>query len=357
MRERKTRLCAVLLALAAGAACRGTAGRVHRTIGSLGDSGTPWSMTVRGDDLFVAGEDLAIRVHSLDPFSFRHAIGGKGEGPGALQRPPTLWVDEDFIAASDFMKTLRYARDGRLLEEVPYSGFPDFDPRQLPLLVPVGDRYVRIVSDHPGRERTVALIDRGLRPIATLHEGLFDWNQTGGPNGFNPLPHRIEVAVGDDEIYVSDTDKGFFIRVFDLDGGALATIDLTSTEAAIPVSEADRERLLEDIRLTRSENVYAFAKANARFPDTFPRIHEMRYADGRLYVTTHREKGGLHEMLVLDTRGELLDRLFLPIPSFHHFRGAVRRDLFDVTDGALYELVQNAGTRAWDVLRTALPKR
>jgi hypothetical protein len=354
MRERKSRICAVLLALAAGAACRGTAERVPRAIGSLGEVPAPTTMAAEGNDLFVAGEDLAVRVYSLAPFSSRYAIGGKGDGPGDFQRPLTVWVNEDFLAASDFMKTLRYARDGRLLEEIPYSGFPDFDPRQLPLLIPAGDRYVRTVSDHPGRERTVALFDRGLRPIATLHEGLFDWNQTGGPNGFNPLPHRIEVAVGDDEIYVSDTDKGFFIRAFDLDGRTLATIDLTSKEAAIHVSEADRERLLEDVRLTRSENVYAFAKANARFPDTFPRIHEMRCADGRLYITTHREKDRLHEMLVLDTRGEVLDRLYLPIPSFHHFRGAVRKDLFDVTDGALYELVRNPETRAWDVLRTEL---
>lgn len=357
MRERNSKLCSVILALAAVASCRGTEARAPRTIGSLGEAPAPWSMAAEGDDLFVAGEDLAIRAYSLDPFSFRYAIGGSGEGPGDLQRPPTLWVNEDRLAASDFAKTLRYARDGRLLEAVPYSGFPDFDPRQLPLLFPAGDRYVRLVSDHPGRKRAVALYDRELRPVATLHEGLFDWNQTGGPNGFNPLPHRIEVAVGDDEIFVSDTDKGFFIRAFDLDGRTLATIDLTATEPAIPVSEADRERLLEDIRRTRSENVYAFAKANARFPGTFPRIHEMRYSEGRLYVTTHRERGGLHELLVLDTRGQVLDRLYLALPSFHHFRGAVRSDLFDVTGGALYELVQDPGTSAWDVLRTDLPKR
>ncbi len=354
MRFRRSMVFIVLLALGAGAACRGAAEMAPREIGSLEGVQAPWTMAVEGNDLFVAGEDCSIRVYSLDPFSYRYAIGGKGDGPGDLQRPPTLWVTEDSVVASDFLKTLRYARDGRLLEAIPYSGFPDFDLGQLTLAFLVGDRFVRTVSNHPDRKRTVALFDRELRPIATLYVGLFDWNQTGGPNGFNPLTHRIEVAVGDGEIYVSDTDRGFFIRVFDLEGKALATIDLSAKEADIVVSETDRERLLEDIRRTRSENVHAFAKANARFPGTFPRIHEMRYSEGRLYVTTHREKRGLHELLVLDTRGKVLDRLFLPFQSFHHFRGAVRSDLFDVTGGALYELVQDPETRAWDILRTDL---
>ena len=357
MRLRRSTLLVVLLTLEAGAACRVTAERVPRKIGSLEGVRAPWSMAVEGNDLFVAGEDHAVRVYSLEPFSCLFAIGEKGEGPRDLRSSPLLWAAGDSIFASDFVKTLRFARDGRLLEAIPYSGFPDFDPRQVTLLFPAGDRYVRTVSNHPERKSTVALFDRERRPIATLYEGLFDWNQTGGPNGFNPLPHRIEVAVGGDEIFVSDTDKGLFIRVFDLDGKERATIDLTATEATVPVSEGDKARLLEDIRLTRSESVHAFAKANARFPDAFPRIHEMRYADGRLYITTHREKGGLHELLVLDTRGKILDRLYLRLPSFHHFRGAVRSDLFDVTGGALYELVQNAETRAWDVLRTDLSHR
>jgi hypothetical protein len=357
LRLRRLTLVIALLSFETAAACRGAAERVPRTIGSLEGVRAPWSMAVEGNDLFVAGEDHAVRVHSLEPFSLLFALGAKGEGPRDLRSSPLLWVTEDSIVASDFVKTLRFARDGRFLEAIPYSDFPDFDPRQVTLLFPAGDRYVRTVNNHPERKSTVALFDRERRPIAALYEGLFDWNQTGGPNGFNLLPHRIEVVFGDGEIFVSDTDKGFFIRVFDLDGKERATIDLTATEAAVPVSEGDKARLLEDIRLTRSESVHAFAKANARFPDAFPRVHEMRYADARLYITTHREKGGLHELLVLDTRGKILDRLFLPIRSFHHFRGAVRSDLFDVTGGALYELVQNAETLAWDVLRTDLSHR
>jgi hypothetical protein len=192
--------------------------------------------------------------------------------------------------------------------------------------------------------------------LKTLYEGLFDWNQVGGPSGFNLLTHRIEVAAGDGAIFISDTEKGFFIRVFDFDGNAVETIDLNGEEKPIPVSGADREKLLEEVRITRLEDVYRFAKANARTPDTFPRIHQTCSAGGRLYVTTHRENAGLHEMLVLDRRGKVLDRLFLRLESFHHFRGPFRSDFFIVFGDVLFELVQDPQTQSWELLRTALAK-
>jgi outer membrane protein assembly factor BamB len=330
---------------------------VSRKIGSLEGAGTPYTMAVEGNDLIVADGNRSVHVYSIKAFAPKFTIGGKEDEASELSLFSIIWITSDSIVVSDFDKSTWSSRTGEFIKAVNSTDFPDFDPLQGTLLFPAGDRYVRIVSNHPDRRRIVGLFDRELRPIATLHEGLFDWNQTGGTSGFNLLPYRIEVAAGDGEIYVSDTDRGFFIRVFDLEGRTIATIDLTAVEEAVPVSETDREKLLEDVRRTRSENVYNFAKANARFPDTFPRIHEIRYSEGRLYVTTHREKGGLHEMLVLDTRGKVLERLFLPIPSFHHFRGAVRNDLFDVSGGGLFELVQNPETQAWEVLRTDLTRR
>jgi len=313
-------------------------------------------MAVAGNDLFVVDENHRVRAYSLEPFAPRFTFGGKGAGPRELQYLPSLWVSADAVVASDFMKSLWYSRSGEFVKAMPYSDFPDFDPGQEMQLFPAGDRLIRNIVDHAGRKRTVILLDAERRPLGTLYEGLFDWNQVGGPNGFNLLAHRIEVAAGDGEIFVSDTEKGFFIRIFDLEGNSIGTIDLNDAEEPIAVTAADRERILEEVRLTRPENVYRFAVANARVPDSFPRIHQIGVSGGRLYVTTPRETNGLHEMLVLDTRGKVLERLFLPLESFHHFRGPFRSDLFAVSGGALYELVPDPETRAWRVLRTDLAK-
>jgi hypothetical protein len=330
---------------------------VSQKVGALEGVGTPSTMAVEGNDLFVVDENLVIRVYSIDPFAQKFTIGRKGEGPAEFRYSPHLWVYADVFVASDFLKALWFTRSGEFIKAVKYSDFPDFDTGQEMQLFPVGDCFIRNIVDHKGRKRTVILLDSKLQPLKTLYEGLFDWNQVGGPGGFNLLTHRIEVAAGDSTIFVSDTEKGFFIRVFDFDGNEVGTISLNGIEEPIPASEADREKLLEEVRLTRQEAVYRFAKANARMPEAFPRIHQIRHSGGRLYVTTHREKKGLHEMLVLDRRGNILDRLFLPLESFHHFRGPFRSDFFTVSGGTLYELVKNADTQSWELLRTDLSEK
>jgi hypothetical protein len=342
------------LALWIAVSCRSSADHAPQKVGTLEGVLSPFSMAAEGNELFVGDENHTVRVYSIEPFALKFTIGGKGDGPGDFQFPPTVWVTAEAIVASDFTKSLWFLRTGQFLKAVNYSDFPDFDPHQSTLLFPAGEISIRIVSNHPDHKRTVILFDRELRPLETLYEGLFDWNQLGGPAGFNLLNHRIEVVVGNDEIYISDTEKGFFIRVFSLDGRSITTIDLTASEEAVPVSAADREMLLEEVRWTRSEKVYEYAKTTARFPETFPRIHEIRYSDGRLYVTTHRKMDGLHEMLVLEPRGKVLKRMYLPFPSFHHFRASLVRSLFAVSGGSLFELVKNPETQAWELVRTAL---
>ncbi len=353
---KKTALVMAGIMILGGFLISRTAKIAPQKVGVLEGVRIPSTMAVEGNDLFVVDENHTVGVYSIEPFAARFTIGRKGEGPEEFQYPPHLWVYADNIVASDFMKSLWFTRSGEFLKAVKYSDFPDFDSGQEMQLFPVGDRLIRNIVDHKSRTRTVILVDAGGQPLKTLYEGLFDWNQAGGRNGFNLLTHRIEVAKGDGTIFISDTEKGFFIRVFDFDGNTVRTIDLTRTEKPIPVSEADREKLLDEVRQTRQEQVYRFAKANARLPETFPRIHQLRTSGGGLYVTTHREKDGLHEMLVLDHHGKVINRLFLSLPSFHHFRGPFRSDFFAVSGGVLYELVQNPETQNWEIIRTNLEK-
>ena len=333
---------------------RGIENNVPQKLAPLEGVQTPFTMAVDGNDLFVADGNHVVRVYSIEPFALRFTFGGKGEGPRELQYRPQLWTRPDVVVASDFLKSLWFSRNGKFIKAVNYSKISEFDTGQEMQLFPIGSRYIRNIVDHRSRKRTITLLDANLNRLELLHEGLFDWNQVGGTRKFNLLTHRIEVTAGDGEIFISDTEKGFFIRIFDLDGNVIGTIDLNKNENPIPVSASGREKLLEEVRTTRPENVYRYAKANAAFPETFPRMHHIRYSDGRLYVTTHRMKDGLHEMLVLDARGKILNRLFLPLKSFHHFRGPFRSDFFDVSGGSLYELIQNPETQSWELWKTDL---
>ena len=88
------------------------------------------------------------------------------------------------------------------------------------------------------------------------------WCVTG--SGVNLPNHRIEIVAAASEVFVSDTDTGFFARAFDPDGRMVATIDRTASEAAVLSSPVDREALLEEIRPTLSPNGCSRVQADAR---------------------------------------------------------------------------------------------
>jgi hypothetical protein len=52
--------------------------------------------------------------------------------------------------------------------------------------------------------------------------------------------------------------------------------------------------------------------------------------------------------------GRILKRLYLPLASIRPQRGCLRYDLFTVSHGKLYELVQNAAKRTWGLVVTDL---
>ena len=120
---------------------------------------------------------------------------------------------------------------------------------------------------------------------------------------------------------MADTFKGFYISVFDSNGTLLRTIDRSAAVEEVP------------------------GRA---------RLHQFCVSDGRIYATTYKKVDGKTEMIVLDLEGRILRRLYLPLTSIRPQRGVLRYDLFTVSQGKLYELVQNTAKGAWELLVTDL---
>lgn len=121
------------------------------------------------------------------------------------------------------------------------------------------------------------------------------------------MQYRTDTVGYEDLILISDTQKGFHITVFDLDGRHLRTIDLS--------------RDVEPV-------------------GTHPLMHQYGVSNGRIYATTYKKVGGKTEML--------------PLTSIRPTRGVLRYDLFCVDGERLYELVENKTTGKWELVITDL---
>jgi len=317
-------------------------------IGELPEIKNPHPMAVDKNELFVVDEDYTIHVYSLKPVAPKFTFGKKGEGPEEFQYPPQILILPDAIAVSDYMKTVWFSREGKFVKAKPYSDFRDFDTNQEMLLIPIKKNFVRVTVDHAASQRTVVLLDSNFKPVRTLYVGLFDWKQV-------LLPHRIDVTCDKDRIFISDTRKGFFIRVIEAAGRDLTAIDKSGEVDKVPVKKDDQERIIEDIRLNEPDGVYAQA-TQSRFPEYYPLLHRFLVSDGKIYATTYKVQDGQHEMLILDFKGNILKRMFLPLPSIRPFRRILRSDLFAVDRGKLFELVKNPETEVWELHQSVLLK-
>lgn len=319
-------------------------------VGELPGIEEPFPMAVEGSRLLVV-DGFEIHVYSLDPFSRLHTFGQKGVEPGQFQYPPRVHPLADGIVAIDFMKTAWFSYDGELKKEKTYRDFPEFDPGMEMQLIPVGSSYVRSTVDHEAMKSRIILLDAGFKPVAVLHEGGFDWNKPG--TGLNPVPHRIHVVPYKEKIFISDTERGFFIKVFDHRGKLLWTIDNSDKVKRIAMDAAARARIIEDIRDNQPKWIVDQLES-LRFPDHFPLLHDFQVSDDLIYATTYLEEKGKHEMLVLDLKGGIQGRLLLPMASRHPYRRLMRFDLYDVNQEVLYELIRNPSTRQWELHTTDL---
>ena len=276
----------------------------------------PHQIAVDGNDLFIFDEaDYSLHIYSISPFALKLQIGQKGDGPHDFKYLPFVYVQPEALACTDFTKTVWFSKKGEVLKVKEYAEFSDFDLNSEMLLFPIKEHFLRITADHGLAKRHVYLLDSRFKRIKELYEGPFVW-QTGAP-----IHYRTDAFTYKDLILIADTQKGFHFEVFDVEGNHIRTID-------------------------KSQDV-------EKVPDQ-PLLHQYCVSEDKIYATTYKRKGSKTEMIILDLKGRILQRLYLPLASIKPKRGVLRYDPYVVDQEKLYEIKKNSETGKWELLVTGL---
>ncbi len=283
---------------------------------TLPDVQKPHQIAVDRNDLYIFDEaDYTLHVYSISPFALKLKIGKKGDGPQDFKYLPFVYVLPEALACTDFTKTLWFSKNGNFLKAKEYSDLSDFDLNSEMLLIPLKQHYLRITADHDQQKRHVYLLNSEFKTIKELYEGPFTWRSDA------PIHYRTDIFCSSGKIFISDTQKGFHIAVFDHNGNQIQTID-------------------------KSQEV-------EKVPD-HPLLHQYCVSDNKIYATTYKKMDNKTEMIVLDLKGNIIRRLYLPLDSIQPKRGVLRYDLFIVYGEKLYELIKNEETAKWELLITDL---
>ncbi len=315
----------------------------------------PESILVDGDNL-VVGLEYSVQVYSLKTFKLRTKFTRKGEGPGEVKETPLVYPLPDSFMLFAWGKLLWFSKDGELLKEKKIKNeFIVVKPVKENLVAsqefydPQGQistlKYYRLNS------KTEIIKDIYTRPNRDTNK-----SSAGGVfNEFKMITHYLDMCTYDDKIFIADTQKGFFIDVFDYKGNHLYSINKKFEK--VKVGEDFKEKIIAELKASRLSRIWPRIKNVVTFYEYFPPIRSFFVADGKIYVTTFKEKDGKHELIVLDLKGNILKRVFLPFKAWRVFKINSRQvDLFTVKDGKLYELIDNEVKELYELHVTDLNK-
>jgi len=305
-------------------------------IGNVQDLIKPKYLKINGDELIVVEDStFSIHVYSLKTLKMKHKLGKKGKGPGEFKaRPFISEVSPNYILGCDWNKLIWFSREGKVIKEVVTN-----EPN-LRLITPIKDHYAAvefIFHQKTGDlDIVLVLLNSQFEKIKKIT--------------------RVDYSIYDDKIFFANSQKGLYFDVFDHQGNHLYSIDKNDKVKKIKVDDAYKERLIDYVKLHDRVFYDKYDRNNFLFFTHLPAIKNFRISDKKIFVITYKEKDNMRELIVLDLKGKILNKTFLPLKSIKLTRivGGIGGDTFAVHKGMLYELIENEKTKMWELHKTDL---
>jgi hypothetical protein len=325
-----------------------------KKLGTLPDLMKPESITVQENDLYVV-EGAAIHVYSIADLKLRRTFGKQGQGPGELTVGPgysnKITLFKDHLVAECRNKLIYFSKDGKFQKEIRKGSFTIIQS------IPVGKNFAvsKLTPAENGQRmyHSVCLFDSSMKEIKELYRMKF--MQQGQPPKaeLNMLFDSPGFRIYDNKIFVEESAGGFIIDVFDENGNKLYRIEKEFEKKKITDSykESLIDQLKDDAVVKALGDWDSFRKLfTLHFPDTFPAIRNIEVSDNRIYVQTYNQKDNREECLIMDLRGKILKRVFLP--KFKNFSvvGSILGTKLDaIQNDVMYYLSENGDTEEWEL--------
>jgi hypothetical protein len=317
----------------------------------------PAMIKVFADEIFVV-EGHKVFIYSLKDLSLKNKIGREGEGPGEYKLDPArtliITVLPEYIIAESRHKVAFFSRQGKFIKEMKKSPF-------ILQVLPFGDNYVvhKITSGKGDRGYfSLHIFDAGMNPVKELYRQKFFTFE----NKVFVMPDGLNYCICDNKLFVEESPEGFVIEVFDSKGNKLDRIEKQYEKIKVP--EAEKETAYNDytgipfLRRMRKERgkqwVDNFLKSqNIVYPDYYYPIHDIASDGKKLYVRTYHKKNNKEKYLIMDTKGNILKEVYLPIAKKVDFLVQMQGDkkYYNIHNDKFYylKLVEKGDDEDWQV--------
>jgi hypothetical protein len=284
----------------------------------------------------------SVLVYSLKNYNLLFKMGGDGDSPGKykMQEGHSVYVGfpTNKLFINDYTKIGLYTLEGQFINEIKTLG-------NSTIYYALGNMYV-------GRENIKE--DSLLYYVAYIYnEDLVRMKEIYRiENPYNPKTKKSRVYTRsllyqtyNDSIYIKGSSEDFKIDVFDSSGNLINTIQVPYTRDK--VTDHHKVEVYEEYKNHPLYGKYFdIIKEEIVFPEYLPAIDMFRVADNRIYIKTYRKKEHKTEFYILDLKGKILKKCFVP------FNWQFRR--YAVLNGKMFQLFKNDETNQWELKITRL---
>jgi hypothetical protein len=292
----------------------------------------PTQIVIAGDSLIVCCQK-SIRMYSLTEKKFIRFIGQLGQGPGEFEEEPKVYFKPPAqLLVKSGTRIMTFSTRGDLVHE-----------RRIPFMAaslkPFAENYAASVFNFTQKDRKylyiTALYDSQFRLIKELHRYVLP----------NPRK-RIEVVyfkhdfcVYGDKIFVSKPEPGkggLGFDVFDKSGNKLYSIHKNFARTRIPGDYISRK--IAEIR-EEKKAFWHLLKDTLYFPEYYPAMRDFTISDDNIYIKTWVVKRDAAEFMVMDLKGNVLKRVYLP----------EAQQLYTIKNHTYYYLKENTAEEIWQL--------
>jgi hypothetical protein len=301
----------------------------------------PDSISVDQNQLYLT-DGTSLLIYDLETLKLKKKLGKKGEGPEEFMgnpqsgHPPLrIDVQTKDIIVNSFNKLSFFSKDGTYIKEHRVdsftSGFLAFGKGFVgETLLMQEERYwlCNIFDSN---------LKRGKEIVRVKH--YFQ----GPGQGFKVLTASRLYSPYDNKLFVA-WGQEFIIRVYDLDGKELYSIDRKYER--VKVTEKVKEGIINYFKTDPNlKEIYPMLKP-VIFPDAYPAIRAMNLDAGKIYAVTYKKNNSdsKTECLIMDLKGKLLNTVYLDLAVKDVFMFYP----FTIANDTVYQVVESSDD-SWEL--------
>jgi hypothetical protein len=292
----------------------------------------PTSIAVDNNQLYIC-ERSSIYLYSTTDFKLVKKFGRQGEGPGEFKNGPILKVFPDYLLINSIGKVIYFTRDGEFLKEKKTTGPFTY------MVFPLGENFVGLEGKFNREAKksstAITLFDKDIKSIKVLAESE---RKTPGRSGSIEMEITHDYLGHDvcgENVYIGETKNGFCFEVFNSKGDKLYRIDKEYEK--LEVTDEYKKKFIEEMK---EWSFYKRLKDRVKFTcrKYFPAFSNFRINNKKIYVFTYKEKDEKPEVIIMDLKGNILKKTFLP-----------DKGIFSIDNDRFYYLKENEEEEVWEL--------